>query len=288
MKRMRHAKWIVVCLIMVLSFGLSVGSAYGQDKLVFGVHPFKSAKELNKMFTPLIKYLEKETGQKIQFRSSRSYDAAIKAILDGKVDISYLGPAGYAILSDEHPTKVRPIAVVVNKGKPTFKGVIVTKDDSRIKSLKQLRGKKVAFGDRKSTLSCYMPAYMIMKAGVFDSISYNFLGTHDNVAKAVQAGFFDAGGLKPGVANKYIGKGLKVLAVSQEVHEHVIVAGSRLNPAMYKKIRRAILNVKDPKVYKSIKKSLTGFASVRSRDYNNLRTVIKAVDAKIPTGYASK
>ena len=272
-------KMMFVCL--VISSILLVSSAYAKD-YVFGVHPFKKPTVLKTMFTPLVNYLGQELGGQVTFRSFKDYDSAMQAFVDGKVDFSYFGPAVYAILDEKYPGKIRVAAATENKGKPIFKGVIVAREDSPINSLADLKGKKFAFGDRESTLSCYMPAYMLMEAGVFDSMKYNFVGSHGNVAKGVLNGTFNAGGLKPGVAKEYIGKGLKVIATSEPVYEHVVVIGASVGQAVADKVQHALLNVKDPKVYKSIKGSLTGFVSVQPSDYDNLKAVIKTVDAKIP------
>ena len=270
---------VLAVLSMVL---LGVGQAGAGQSYIFGVHPFKNPMKLKKMFTPLVTYLGQELGADVQFRSAKNYDAAMQALVDGKVDFSYMGPAPYAILDDKYPGKIRIGAAVLNNGKPTFNGVIVVKEDSDIASLADLKGKKFAFGDRKSTLSCYMPAYMLMEEGVFDSMSYQFLGSHDNVAKAVMKGMFAAGGIKPGVAKKYIGKGLKIIATSEPVYEHLVIIGPNVDEATVEKVRKALLNVADTTVYTSIKGSLSGFTKVTSADYDNIKAVIKAVDAKIP------
>lgn len=267
----------ILSVFMVIST-----QAMAAEQYTFGVHPFKSPLKLKKMFSPLATYLSQELGTDVQFRSAKNYDAAMQALVEGKVDFSYMGPAPYAILDEQYPGKIRIAAAVLNKGKPTFNGVIVAKEDSDINSLADLKGKKFAFGDRESTLSCYMPAYMLMEAGVFDSVTHSFLGSHDNVAMGVMKGIFAAGGLKPDVANKYVGKGLKIIATSEPVYEHLVIIGPNVDNATAEKVRQALLKVQDPTVYTSIKGSLTGFTTVSPSDYDNLKAVIKAVDAKMP------
>ncbi len=271
-------------LLVGLAFCFSLifhGNSRAESSYVFGVHPFKNPAKLMKMFSPLREYLGKELGADVSFRSAKDYDSHMKALLDGDVDISYLGPSLFAIINSEHPGKIRIAAAILNKGKPTFKGVIVARKDSQINSLKDLQGKKFAFGDRKSTLSCYMPAHMLMQEGVFDNINYKFVGSHDNVAVGVLRKSFDGGGLKPAVANKYLDKGLKIIAESEPVYEHVVVVGPNVDDATFKKIQDALLKVQDPAVYTPIKKSITGFAVVKPSDYDNLKEVMKAVDAKM-------
>ncbi|MHB1350974.1 MAG: phosphate/phosphite/phosphonate ABC transporter substrate-binding protein [Desulfobulbaceae bacterium] len=268
--------------LVLASFLLSF-TAQAESKYVFGVHPFAPPTKLNAMFTPLINYLSEQLGAPVEFRSAKDYDTAMDNLTNGTVHFSYLGPSPFAIIDDKHPGKIRIAAAVANKeGGPTFKGVIVVKDDSPIKTLADLQGKRFAFGDRESTLSCYMPAYMLMQAGVFDSMTYEFLGSHSNVAKGVLNGMFAAGGLQPNVAKEYEGKGLRVIATSEPVYEHVIAIGPSVDQATADKVQQALVNVKDPAVYTSIKASLVGFAQVQASDYDNLKTVMREVDAKIP------
>ena len=117
---------------------------------------------------------------------------------------------------------------------------------------------------------------------MFGTLDYKFYGTHDKVAANVLRGKAVAGGLKPAVAANYADQGLEVLAESDPVYEHMIVVGTNVDDATYQKISAALLSVQDETVYKSIKKSLTGFAKVQPADYDSLKTVMKTVDAKVP------
>ena len=271
-------KTILATALIIACFAAPLFAA---ETYVFGVHPYKNPAELATIFKPMISLLEAETGAKISFRSAKDYESFNQSILKGEIDIFFMGPSIYAELYAQHPDKVRLVATALDKGKPTFKGVIVAKKDSAINSLADLKGKKFAFGDRDSTLSCYIPAAMLMDAGVFDSLKYDFTGKHDNVAQSVLQGGHDAGGLKPDVAEKYMGQGLKIIAESAPVYEHIIGVGSKIDDATMTKIQKALVQVKDPTVYTSIQKSYTGFAVTKPGDYAGLLKIIKKVDAKM-------
>ncbi|MFZ5764409.1 MAG: phosphate/phosphite/phosphonate ABC transporter substrate-binding protein [Thermodesulfobacteriota bacterium] len=275
-------KKTMVLLTMFFCLLLITTGSQAADSYVFGVHPFKNPAELGKMFKPLRDYLGAELGAEISFRSAKDYEAAKQALINGEIDISYLGPSLFAMVNNEHPGKIRIAAVVLSKGTPSFKGVIVARQDSPITTLADLKGKNFAFGDRESTLSCYMPAYMLMTAGIFDGMTYKFVGSHDNVALGVLNKAFDAGGMQPSVAQTYLDKGLKIVAESEPVPEHVIVVGSKVDDATFEKIRQALINVKNPEVYTAIGKSLTGFAAIDPAEYEKLYEIMKQVDAKIP------
>ena len=273
MKKIPHlTSLFIVCLFFSISL-----QAIAYEKLTFVVHPYKKAKQLQKMFKPLLNNLEKQLGNKIIFRTSTSYDKVIDLYKQGKADFGYLGPAGYVAAADS--VVVKPMVRILSNGTGTFRGVIVVKKDSGIKSIKELKGGRFAFGDHTSTLSHFVPHYMLLQENVsLDKLSkYAFTGKHDNVAKGVLLGLFDAGGLKPAVASKYLDKGLRILATSESISEHLFVASKSLDKSMQDKIKKALLKT-DLSALQSIKKNITGLELVNDSDYDNLRKIIKTVN----------
>ncbi|MEW6489991.1 MAG: phosphate/phosphite/phosphonate ABC transporter substrate-binding protein [Thermodesulfobacteriota bacterium] len=276
-------KRLISTLVLAGFFCLCAGRAPAADGYVFGVLPFKKPAELNEMFQPFVNYLSQALGAPVVFRSAKDYASANEALLGGQWDFAYLGPSLFAEINAQAPGKVRLAGALVTGGQPTFRGVVVAAEGSPIQSVADFKGKKFAFGDRDSTLSCYVPAHMLMRAGVFDTLSeYKFLGSHDNVAMAVTRGDFDGGGLQPSVAAKYVGKGLKVVAESDPVYEHVVVIGPKVDEATAEKVRNAVLGIQDPSICKAINKSATAFAAVKPSDYDSLKKLMDEVDARIP------
>jgi len=180
------------CLLLILfSVCPAVSTA---DDLVLAVHPYQTSSTIVRAFTPLANYLGEALGVKVNLDMSPNYDTHIERIGKNQVDIVYLGPASYVRLVDKYGSKPILARQVVN-GRPYFKGKIITRSDSPIKSLKDLAGKRFAFGDPESTMSHLVPRYMLINAGVdVDRLSgYQFTGSHDNVAMGVLAGDFDGG-----------------------------------------------------------------------------------------------
>jgi len=101
------------------------------------------------------------------------------------------------------------------------------------------------------------------------------------MSPGVLLGMFDAGGLKPAVAKQYIDKGLRILATSEPIPEHLFVVNTRMSKEKKMRIIDALNNV-PIKAYKSIKKSITGVEPVAASDYDNLRKIIKKVDKALP------
>jgi phosphonate transport system substrate-binding protein len=266
-----------VVIAVVLS---CVQTTWAIDRLIMGVHPYKSATELHSKYKPIADAVSKRLGIPVELQVGKSYDDAVKKVGTGQFDFAFLGPTLYIEASDKY--NVIPLAQIVNKGKASFQGVIIVQKGSHISSLKDLKGKRFAFGSRGSTLSHVAPLYMLLNAGVkLEQLNkYKFVGSHDNVAKAVDTKMFDAGGLMPDVANKYLDRGLTIIAQSPELPEHVFVATKTMDAAMVAKLQRALLTM-DPALQKGIKGSLTGIQKFTDKDFDVLRKVMKKVEKEM-------
>lgn len=265
---------LIFCLLFLLS-----GNVSADRNLILGVHPFLSHDEVINKFTPLANYLSVKTGMNIQLKVGSTYEDHIDYIGLNHVDIAYLGPASYVNMTNKYGLK--PILSRLEvKGQSYFQGNIVVHKNSEIKDIADLRGRNIAFGDPNSTMSYIVPHYMLHSSGIFDNntTKHQFLNSHTNVALGVLTGDFDAGAVKPAVFKKFEKDGLRVLAVTPKISEHLFVASSDLEKEKIKKIRKAMLGIKDSQeglaALQVIKKSITGLSAASNEDYDNLRHII--------------
>lgn len=255
------------------------------DDLLLAVHPYQTSSTIIKAFTPLVDYLGRELAMKVNLDVSPNYDAHIARIGKNQVDIAYLGPASYVRLVDKYGRKPIIARQVVN-GKPYFQGKIIIRAGSSIKSLKDLVGKRFAFGDPESTMSHLVPRYMLINAGVDVSklAGYQFTGSHDNVAVGVLAGDFDAGAVKEEVFYKFRSRGLEELVSTPEIPEHLFVARSGLPERRIDALRSAFSRLdKDPKgqeILGSIKKGIDSMRMAEDSDYDGLRKILAVLAAR--------
>lgn len=251
-----------------------------QAEITFGVHPFKPASKLIEAFSPLSDYLSEKMGEKVNLQISTDYQAHIDAIGKGDLDIAYLGPVSYVSLRDSYGA-MPLLARQAIKGKPVFHGKIFVRKDSPIQNLADLKGKQFAFGENHSTMSHLVPRYMLYQAGItVDKLGgYKFVGDHVNVALGVLAGDFDAGAAKEDVYFNHESRGLRAIATSQPLPDHVFVASKKLPAHKVLKLREIMLRLdKDPRspsILQSITKGVTALVPVQDRDYDSLRDVLK-------------
>lgn len=272
---------LLIFFIAVMGMALSSGfTAEAKDKLVMGVHPYKPATELYAIFKPIVDYISMKLGTPVELQIGKTYEDTAEKLGKGEFDYCFLSPTVYAKFSSQY--HYRPLVQIVNSGKPTFFGVIVVKQGSTIKSMKDFKGRSFVFGDRNSTLTHVVPLYMLMNEGIHltDLKNHSFVGSHDNVAHGVANGVFDGAGLMPDIAEKYKEQGLVVIAKSPELPEHVFVTTKTMDDATVAKIKQALLAM-DASLYKKIKGSLTGIQTFHDKDFAVLRNILAKVEPEL-------
>ena len=269
-------------LLLTLSLNTFSGIAQAEEPLTLTVHPYLPVKEIMARFTPLADYLGKEIGRPVSVRVGRDYDEHIVHVGKDRADIAFMGPASYVTLVAKYGKK--PILARLEiRGQPLFQGHFIVRQDSPLKTLADLKGKRFAFGDRDSTMSHLVPQYMLEKAGVpLDKLAYyKFLGSHNNVVLAVLSGDFDAGAVKDEVFDKFAPQGLRSLASTPFFSEHLFVTRGTLSPNTIQAVRAAMVKLKDtPKgreILKGVNPNATALVPAADTDYDNLRQVLKAL-----------
>ncbi len=277
------AMFILRILMLLLAMAIS-GTSFAAEPLKLGIHPYLPATELVERFTPLAEYLEEKIGRPVEVIISKDYAYHIDLIGNDELDIAYMGPASYVKLVEKYGKKPLLARLEVG-GLPMFQGVIITRKDCACKSLSDLAGMSFAFGDPDSTMSHLVPRYMLIEAGIgLDKLGgYEFLKSHHNVALGVLMGQFQAGAVKEEVFYEYKERGLKALAWTPEISEHVFVTSNKLSARTIEALREAMLDLKNEPVGKavmsSLKQDVTALVPASDSDYENLRKILSTLEA---------
>ncbi|MBW1803851.1 MAG: phosphate/phosphite/phosphonate ABC transporter substrate-binding protein [Deltaproteobacteria bacterium] len=260
-----------VLFLMLFYSSLSVAD----DDLIFGSVAMDIPAVMHKRLKPLTKYLSKRLNKKVVLKLSPNMGAAINEAAKGTVDIAYLTPVAY--LRAHEKGNAQLIAKTVTNGKASFKLMIVVKESSPIKSVKDLQDKSFAFGDERALLQ----RAVVVGAGINlnQFKEYRFIGHYDNIARAVMNDDFDAGILKDTMAYKWQGKGLRILHASPALPPYNIVASKNVSKELLKELKQVFLslNKNNPihlKVIKSIDKKYDGFAATSDNEYDVVRKLV--------------
>src|SRR4030095_96305 len=159
-----------------------------------GFAPFEDAQRVMQNAQPIVEILRRKLGMEVQAFVATDYTGVVEALRVNKLDIAFLTPASYVLAKNEANVKV--VLKSERKGSPFYYAAIITRADSGIKRLEDLRGKTFAFGDALSTTGNIFPRKMFKEHGIdpvrdFKKVLYS--GGHDATVLAVLNGKVDAG-----------------------------------------------------------------------------------------------
>lgn len=267
----------VALALLVVGLALPVAA---QEPLKFSVYPYLSSTELVNRFLPFTKYLGQQVGRPVQLEIGTSYDTHIDRVGSGGVDLAFMGPASYVKFSAKYGTRPILAAFATQEGK-FYHGHIMVRKDSPINSLAELKGKRFVFGDPVSTMSHYVPRHMLLKAGVdvkaFSQVT--FLANQENIALGILAGTFDAGAVKEEIFKAYEARGLRSLARSAPITDHLFIASNTLPEETVRALREACLRLsasaEGRQIITGLRKDLTTLAPGEDSDFDVLRTIVR-------------
>jgi phosphonate transport system substrate-binding protein len=210
--------------------------------------PDEAPTELQRKFAPLGKYLEAETGMKVQFIPVSDYAAVVEALASNKIDMAWLG--GFTYVQARIRTKGTATPIVQRAEDAKFTSKFITASPA-IKSLNDLKGKTFAFGSPSGSL---MPRYFLQQAGItpekdFKTVAYS--GAHDATVAFVAAGKAEAGVLNTSVWDKLVEQKkvdpakVRVFATTPTYYDYNWTVRGNLDPALVKKLTTAFLKL-DP------------------------------------------
>lgn len=246
--------------------------------------PDESPSTLIKKNEGFKKYLETSLGKEIELVVTTDYSSMIEAMRHGRLDLAYFGPLSYVLAKQKSKLPIEAYAAQLNKGTPTYTGVIVANIAAGVNSLKEIQNKNMAYGDKASTSSHLIPKGMLAEKGLEAKKHYqeHFLGAHDAVAIAVQNGNAQAGGLSKPIFDSLVERKIidlekvKVLDESKPFPNYPWTMRSDLKTALKDKIRDTFYSLKDPEILKPLKAE--GFAPIKDKDYDGIRGLGKLLN----------
>ncbi len=196
---------LVISLAVFVALVL-YASTYSVPVLRVSFLPDESPSLLRRKSKPLIDYLEKKIGMKIEFRPMRDGDALVDALLGKKLDIVWLD--GFYFIQAKARSNDQVIPLVQRAEDEQTQSVFVT-THAGISKLEDLKGKTFSFGAETSASGYLMPRSFLLAAHINPDTDMKriFSGTPDATATAVVSGEADAGVLGSASWEKLIEQG---------------------------------------------------------------------------------
>ena len=191
---------LAACANTLDTSGTATNNSATQTKpLMTGAIPDQDPEKLQRQYTKLADFLQKELKVPVEYKPLTDYTAAVTAFKVGDLDLVWFGgltgvqarlqvPGSEAIAQRDVDEKFHSL-LIANKQS----GLKPLKDTA---DLKQLKGHTFTFGSESSTSGRLMPQYFLQQAGLkledFKG-EVGFSGDHDKTIKLVEAGTYDAG-----------------------------------------------------------------------------------------------
>jgi phosphonate transport system substrate-binding protein len=254
------------------------------QRLRVALLPDESASTIIQNAQPLKAHLERVLSREIELVVTTDYSSMIEAMRFGRIEIAYFGPFSYVLAKSRAP-EIEAFAVGIERGSPTYNSVIIAQTDGPVKSTSDVRGRPFAFGDQASTSSHLVPrALLLVRHQLLGGRDYQVvhLGTHDAVARAVQAGTTPAGALSKPILDTLYQRNVidrtKVTEIdlSDPIPNYPMVMQGNLAPVLKASIRTAFLEMRDPEILRAFR--VQGFAPTDDKAYDVLRETARVLE----------
>jgi phosphonate transport system substrate-binding protein len=256
------------------------------DPLIFTYAPVEDPAVYEGAWGDFLKHLEKVTGKKTKYFGLQNYAAQIEAMRSGRLHVSAFstGSVVYAVnLAGGVPFAIMRDA----KGPSGYHLVLITQArNDKIKTIADLKGKRVAHVSQTSSSGHQAPVYFFSRMGVVPGKDYQivFSGKHDNSALGVVNGDYDAAAVADTVLERMVARGVikagdyKVIYTSPVFPTAGFLYPHNLEPKLVEKIKEAFASFKleGTSLAKEFK-GRTGFLPVNyAKDWDSVLGILEA------------
>ena len=253
--------------------------------LVFSYTPVEDPAVYENVFGEFIAHLAKVTGKRVRWFPAESYAAQVEAMRSGRLHIAGVatGPTPYAVnLAGFEPI----VAMRRPDGGIGYSLRLITHKDSPIRSVADLKGKRVAHVSPSSNSGDNAPRALFTSMGVTPGKDYEVIysGKHDNSVMGVVNRDYDAAPVASTVMDRMQARGMFKPDALRTVYESApfpraaFGVAHNLAPELKAKIREAFLGFE----FKGTKLG-AGFKDVEKfgpvdykQDWRDVRTIQKS------------
>lgn len=246
---------------------------------------------------PLAEVLNRETGLFFDVSVPTSYTAVIEAMGAGQVDVAWLATFAYVLAHDRYGVEV--MLTTIRQGSKTYRSQIITRADSGIRSLTDLRGKKFAFVDSASASGFLYPVALLARNDMDYKTAFAETvnaGGHDKVVIAVYNRQVDAGATfgnsietgAPTDARTLVASTIPdvmdqvvPIAVTDPIPNDTVSLRRGIDPAVSQRIRTGLLKIAETPDGQRLLRDLyaiNGLAEASDADYNSVREAARVLN----------
>lgn len=294
----KKAAMLCTGILMVCALA-GCGGSEAQKPFTIVYAPNESTEQSADARNGMAKDLSKVLGVEVKEIQASDYNAIIEALRTKKADMAYLGPEGIAMGYER--AKIEPIAMKAIDGdrvKAVYHSVFITKSArTDIQSLKDLRGKKMAFVDPGSTSGNLIPTGELMKAFSSEGLTSEdlhtngkffetaiFSGKHQASIQAIAKGDVDAAAVSDQILASEIRTGnlkkdeIKIIGESGPIPAEGIIVRQDMPQELKDKLQGFLVGYDNKEYFKKvIKVENARFITSTIEDYQTIIDLNKLI-----------
>jgi len=218
------------------------------------------------------------------------YAGVVEALRSRFVDIAFVHSVGYVYASREAGCRI--LAKATRRGAATYTARIFVRQGSGIRTLEELRGKRIAFVDPTSTSGYIYPMVLLIKAGLVRNRDPKtffreaiFAGAHDAALLALLNGTVDAAAVFDEAPQRLLPDKsrpaeLLMVAESPPIPNDGVCARQGLEAGLVVRLARALLGLNRPEHRATLLRlyNIDGLVSARDQDYDPVREAVDTLN----------
>jgi len=288
---MQRKKYIIFILMFMALPVFSAGcnkevQTRNIEVLRIGLIPDQSGDKTYEQYKAIFDSFSKRTDIPYEYVDVSSYGDVLEKFQNQEIDFGYFGAVTYLKAREN----AGAVPLVMRDVDMEFTSHFLVPASSNAKTVKDLKGKRLAFGSKLSTSGHFMPRHFMQQDGIKPEEFFGkviFSGAHDKTAFLVRDGKADLGVLNSQVAKKLFKTGkikeeqVRVLKISPPYPDYVWA----VQPYMKEDLRLVLQQTftellphaeKDKKI---LNKTGAGFFLPASPgDFQQLEIIIKSVE----------
>jgi len=227
-----------------ISLLLIAGSYALATQITLGVVPQQSPLKLAKKWSSITKYLEKETGIEVIFKTEQSIPKFENKLYAGEYDISYMNPYHFIVANKNQNYEA------FIRAKKNIVGILLAKDKKVNFNIKNLENKTFLFPAPNAFAATLLPKFEFKEKFGFDidkQAKVIYVNSHDSVYKGIarEIGYLGGGIIR--TYNNFIDKNdkdnISIVYKTKPYPSHPIAFHPRVSQDDILKIQQAFLNM---------------------------------------------
>jgi phosphate/phosphite/phosphonate ABC transporter binding protein len=254
---------------------------YGEKTIKVAVLPLYSEITLYDRYEPLMRYLSNKTGYEFKLIIPRDFEDFVNIVKNKQVDFSYQNPYVFAMIDKD--ADIKPIATTVGEDiisnemelGDKFRGVIITRQDSPIKDIKDLRKRKVMITSYKSAGGYLSQKLFLNQFGIDTERDMKLIDAkkQENVILGVYRGEADAGFVRESAMIVWKDivdmKKIRILTKTLPLPNWPFAAVKNPESQLSKDVKNYLLKLNDESVLRAAK--IKGFKEALESDFEWLK-----------------